>query len=218
MSFRPPAGPRRSSFPSGRRWIRELLASAGYVLFNTRSREYYARDSLFTTNNDNFCGDPIFQAAYARGVKASGGVDPQMEWRLHVALWAARTAVRLPGVFVECGVNAGFVSSAIMQRLNWSNVEKRFYLIDTFNGPVLSQYSAEESDCGRLRVAEDAMACGAYVTDLERVRANCSEWPNVEIVQGVVPEVLPALGIETVAFLHLDMNCAYPERAALEHF
>lgn len=201
-----------------RRWIRERLGAAGYVLFNTRSREYYARDSLFTTNNDHFRDDPVFQAAYARGVKASGGFDPQMEWRVHVALWAARIAARVPGDFVECGVNAGFVSSAIMQRLDWRIVEKRFYLIDTFSGPVLTQFSRDEIDRRRLQAAEEAMAKGAYVTDLERLRANYREWPNVEIIQGVVPEVLPALRLEHVAFLHLDMNCAYPERAALEYF
>lgn len=201
-----------------RHWIRKLLGRAGYVVFNTRSREYYNRDSLFTLNNASFRDAPIFKAAYARGVKAGNGVDPQMEWRVHVALWVARAAIHVPGDFVECGVNAGFVSSAIMHRLGWRNIDKRFYLIDTFNGPVLTQYSKEEVNHGRLQIAKDAMAKGAYVTSLERVRANYSEWPNVEIVQGVVPEVLPTLGIENVAFLHIDMNCAYPERAALEYF
>ena len=56
------------------------------------------------------------------------------------------------------------------------------------------------------------------MTDLEGVRANYAEWPNVEIVQGAVPGVLPSLGVGRVAFLHIDMNCAYPERAALEYF
>ena len=167
-----------------KRRIRRLLESCGYVVFNTRSREYYARDSLFTANNDHFLDDPAFQAAYARGVKASGGVDPQMEWRVHVALWAARIAVRMPGDFVECGVNVGFVSSAIMQRLGWQSIEKRFHLIDTFSGPVPTQYSGEEIDRGRLRVAEDAIAKGAYVTDLQRVRANFAEWPNAEVANG----------------------------------
>ena len=198
-----------------RRWIRSLLELRGYVVFNTRSRAYYAQDSLFTTNSDHFRGQWAFQEAYARGVKASGGIDPRIEWRVHVALWAALTAVRVPGDFLECGVNAGFVSSAIMQRLDWRRVGKRFYLIDTFAGPVLAQYSAEERNDGRVRAAQEAVAMGAYVTDLERVRANFSDWPNVEIVQGAVPEVLPSLGIGRIAFLHLDMNCAYPERAAL---
>lgn len=56
------------------------------------------------------------------------------------------------------------------------------------------------------------------MTDLERVRANYAEWPNVEIIRGAVPEVLPAVRPASVAFLHIDMNCAYPERAALEYF
>ncbi len=201
-----------------RRWIRRRLEAAGYVVFNTRSPHYYARDSLFTANNDHFRDSPAFQAAYGRGVRAAGGVDPRMEWRLHVALWAALAAARAPGDFVECGVNAGFVSSAIMQRLDWGKLDKRFYLIDTFTGPVLSQYSAGEARDGRLSAAQDAAARGAYVTDLARVRDNFREWPRVEIVQGAVPEVLARLAIGRVAFLHLDMNCAYPERAALEHF
>ncbi len=201
-----------------KRWIGKYLRSAGYAVFHTRSREHYARDGLFTVHNQSFRGDPIFRRAYARGVKASDGVDPEMEWRVHVALWAGGIAVRVPGDFVECGVNAGFVSSAIMQRLDWGRVAKRFYLIDTFNGPVVTQFSAKEVGLGRLQLAENAIARDAYVTDVDRVRANFAEWPNVEVVQGVVPAVLPGLGIQKVAFLHLDMNCAYPECAALEHF
>lgn len=135
-----------------------------------------------------------------------------------MALWAAATSLRVRGDFVECGVNAGFVSSAIMQRLDWNGVGRRFYLVDTFQGPVLDQYSREEVDRGRRAVAEDALARGAYVTDLERVRANYSEWPNAVIVQGAVPEVLAELPPGPIAFLHLDMNCAFPERSALVYF
>jgi hypothetical protein len=198
--------------------IRKWLAAAGFVVFNTRAAGCYARDSLFTWNNHHFVDDPAFRAAYARGMKASGGADPRMEWRVHVALWAAGAASRVAGDFVECGVNAGFVSSAIMQRLDWGKTAKSFYLIDTFSGPVLAQYSREEIARGRTQIAEEALAEGAYVTDLERVRANYAEWPNVQIVQGAVPGVLAGLGIAQVAFLHIDMNCAYPERAALEYF
>jgi hypothetical protein len=151
-------------------------------------------------------------------MQASAGVDPHIEWRVHVALWAAHTASRLPGDFVECGVNAGFISSAIMRRLNWEHSGKRFYLIDTFEGPVFSQYTREEIEQGSLDAARDAISRGAYVTNLARVRANYCEWPNVEIVKGVVPDVLPELEVRQVAFLHIDMNCAYPERGALEFF
>lgn len=105
-----------------------------------------------------------------------------------------------------------------MGGLNWGNIAKRFYLIDTFAGPVLSQFSAEEIQLGRRKLAVDGMAAGAYETNLARVRANFAEWPNAVVVPGAVPDILPALNISSVAFLHIDMNCAYPESAALDYF
>jgi hypothetical protein len=194
--------------------VKKTLAKAGYTVLRSRGR--YMQDGVATVHNDHFRRWPAFQDAYRRGVMASNGVDPEFEWRVHVALWAAATSLHVPGHFVECGVNAGFISSAIMQRLRWNTLGRRYYLIDTFNGPVLNQYSREEVQRGRLSIAEDAVARGAYVTDLERVRANYAEWPNAVVVQGVVPEVLSTLQLSQIAFLHIDMNCAYPERAALE--
>ena len=40
-------------------------------------------------------------------------MDPKIEWRVHVALWAAKCAVRAEGDFVECGVNHGPVVNAM---------------------------------------------------------------------------------------------------------
>jgi hypothetical protein len=201
-----------------RRSARGRLEAAGYVVFNTRTAGIHAHDGLYTFNNAHFADDPGFRAAYARGVQAGHGVDPHTEWRIHVALWAAGCAARAEGDFIECGVNAGFTSSAIMRHLGWERLPKTFYLIDTFGGPVLSQFSEEEVRLERKKVAEEALARGAYVTDLDRIRANYAEWPNVRIVQGAVPEILEQARVERVAFLHLDMNCAAPERAAFEFF
>jgi hypothetical protein len=151
-------------------------------------------------------------------VQASDGVDLHIEWRLHTALWAAHTALRAPGDFVECGVNAGFMSSAILHRLGWGKVPRHYYLVDTFAGPPLEQYSQAEIAGGSQGKAQASLAAGAYVTDMERIRANFAEWPNAVVVQGEVPEILASVPADEVAFLHLDMNCAAPERAALEHF
>ncbi len=196
--------------------IRKTLGRAGLKLINTR--RHYDSDGLFTVHSDHFRHDPAFRAAYERGLKAANGVDPHFEWRVHVALWVASSALGATGDFVECGVNTGFISSAIMQTLDWGKVARRFYLIDTFAGPVISQFSTEEVQRGRLKIAEDYIAAGAYETNVARVRANFVEWPNAVVVQGAVPDVLPDANIGAVAFLHLDMNCAYPERAALEYF
>jgi Macrocin-O-methyltransferase (TylF) len=198
------------------RLIKRYLESKGYVVFDTN--KHYGRDGLFTVHNDAFRRDPAFQASYNRGVHASWGVDPQFEWRVHIALWAATEALRSPGDFVECGVNAGFMSSAIMQHLDWASLARRYYLIDTFSGPVMSKYSEQEINLGRVKVAQDALAAGSYRTNLDDTRSNFGQWPNAIIVQGGVPEVLPTLELNEIAFLHLDLNCAEPECAALKYF
>jgi hypothetical protein len=197
-------------------WIKALSAKFGVGIFSLRGR--YAQDGLFTVHSDAFRSDPAFQAAYARGVKAGHGADPGFEWRVHVACWAAQTALRVQGDFVECGVNAGFISSAIMNKERWNTLGRRFYLIDTFTGPVFGQYSSGEVGKQRLSIARKALEAGAYVTDVDRVRANFAEWPNAVVVQGAVPEILEKVDFGAVAFLHIDMNCALPEQRALEFF
>ena len=193
-----------------------FIRSHGYILFD--AARFYAQDGLFTVHDQGFREDPRFRDAYARGVQAGDGVDPRFEWRVHVALWAAATALGAEGDFVECGVNAGFVSSAIMRRLEWAKEARKYYLVDTFAGPVTEQFSAAEIEHGRKEVVSGLMAAGAYVTDLERVRANFAEWPNAVVVQGVVPEILQSIPADRVAFLHVDMNCAAPECAAVDYF
>jgi len=99
-----------------------------------------------------------------------------------------------------------------------NDAARRFYLIDTFAGPVLEQFSAEEARGGRIEIAKEAIAAGAYVTDIDRVRRNFAEWPQAEIVQGRIPDVFETIICESVAFVHVDLNCAAPEKAALEFF
>lgn len=194
--------------------IKTLLVKVGFGIF--RIRNHYYQDGVWTVHSHAFRTDPAFRQAYQRGIQASHGIDPHLEWRVHVALWAARAALQAKGDFVECGVNAGFVSSAILHGLQWDQVGRRFYLIDTFNGPVFTQFSPDEKD--QQGAARRALERGAYVTDVDRVRTNFAEWRNAIVVQGAVPEILQTMPVSTVAFLHLDMNCAYPERAALEFF
>jgi predicted O-methyltransferase YrrM len=50
------------------------------------------------------------------------------------------------------------------------------------------------------------------------VRANFGQWRNQRIVVGAIPETLDQVDARAVAFMHIDMNCAPPEVAALRHF
>lgn len=177
----------------------------------------YDQDGLKTVHNHGFMHDPRFRRAYERGVAAVGS-DYHWDWRVHVGLWAAYSASKLDGDFIECGVNRGFLSSAIMQNLEWDRLGKTFYLLDTFIGVdekmILERpHTAEEIEINRRR-----RESGYYALDVKEVRRNFSEWRNVRIIQGRVPETLPMVDTKRVCYLHLDMNCAAPEVAALEYF
>lgn len=177
----------------------------------------YAFDGLSTIHDSSFMHDPAFVAAYQRGVKAAGK-DYHWYWRVHVGLWAARHASNVPGDFVECGVNRGFMSSAIMQLLDWDSLGKTFHLFDTFAGMDEALLTDDEKREGYGDRNRSHLDRGFYVKGVDSVRANFAEWKNVRLIEGTVPQTLDDAAIDQVAFLHLDMNCAAPEVAAAEHF
>lgn len=176
----------------------------------------YKGDRLATDHGAEFLNDPEFKFAYARGVEAAR--DYKWEWRVHVALWVARQAIRLPGSFVECGTNRGFMASAIMRDLNWDSRQKNFYLCDTWEGIDERQLTDAEIRAGAQKDNARRLADGTYTTDFGAVAKNFSEWSRVKMVRGPVPETLRTIPAALVAFLHLDMNCAAPEVAALKFF
>lgn len=173
----------------------------------------YDQDGLRSFHNHDFVADPAFARAYARGCRAAA--DYHWQWRVHIGLWAARAASRLDGDFVECGVNRGFLSSAIMTYLDWDTLGRTFYLLDTFAGMSSLLVSPEDTASGALAKNEHFLRTGFYVRDVAEVTANFSEWKNVRIVQGAVPETLAEIISPRLAFLHLDMNSSPPEIAAL---
>lgn len=178
---------------------------------------FYDHDGLRTTHNHEFMQDPAFQSAFGRGMQ-SVGRDSNIFWRTHVILWASRMASRLPGDFVECGVNYGFMSSAVMKYLNWGSVGKTFYLLDTFSGLDIGSLTQSEVDAGVAIHNDKLLRIGEYTSNVEAVRRNFADWPNVTIIQGSIPETLSKVPMAPVAFLHIDMNCAMPEVAAIKHF
>jgi hypothetical protein len=175
----------------------------------------YDQDGIRTVHNHEFMGDAAFQSAYARGVEAAGA-DYNWHWRVHVGLWAASLAAKLPGDFAEFGVNKGFLSSAIMKFLNWDSIGKKFYLLDTFSGIDERYVSNDDIQIGVLERNKRDIERGFYTFDLNAVRANFAEWSNISIVPGAVPETLNLIDSDEFAFAHIDMNCAPPEVAAAE--
>lgn len=182
-----------------------------------RSGEAYDFDGLRSVHNHDFMRDQGFVRAYGRAVEAAGE-DYHWHWRVHIGLWAAKVAAQQPGDFVECGVNRGALSSAIMTALDWNRQERTFYLLDTFSGLEPKHLSTEEIALGALQTNKAKLNSGFYVNDVESVRKNFSQWSNVELIVGSIPGTLGKVESHAVAFLHLDMNCTLPEVAALDFF
>jgi len=183
---------------------------------NLKNKSSYNQDGLSSQHNNDFMSDPVFIKAYNRGVQAVGR-DYNWHWRVHIGLWAARTAVNLDGDFVECGVNAGFLSSSIMYDLRWDSTGKTFYLLDTFNGLDSNYVSKEEVYDGIMKKNDDLIKNGVYITSVDKVKMNFKEWNNINIIEGSIPDTLPLIKSDKVSFLHIDMNCAPPEIASIDY-
>jgi hypothetical protein len=198
---------------------KQWVADTSERLRRIIQRNVYARDGLISIHSHAFMDDPLFQRAYQRGVDALGGGDRyRWQWRVHIGLWAAACASQLDGDFIECGVNYGFLSSAVMEFLDWDRLGKTFYLLDTFAGLDPRFITAGERRDGALKKNEQHLRDGFYVSSVDSVRANFAQWRNHRIIAGTVPETLEQVDARAVAFLHIDMNCAPPEVAALRFF
>jgi hypothetical protein len=169
-------------------------------------REHHHRhDSMSTRHNDDFMRTPDFQKASARAVKAAGW-DYQIPYRVHQALWCARTARKVPGDFVELGTGRGYIMSAILA--DQPDFDRHVHLFDTFLPNHLKADGKQDS----------RTTSPHYAKSFEDVRENFAEWPFVRLHQGDVFDTLPDADIEAVAFLHVDMNYAPPEIFGLRHF
>jgi O-methyltransferase len=167
--------------------------------------------------NPAFLADPRFQRAHARGWAGGGRKTRHIDdnrWIMHVALWAAAQAVRLPGDFVECGVDTGMMSVAICDWLDFNRTGKEFWLFDTFAGIPEAQMSAEER--GGIAAWHNRHA---YEECFAAATANFAPWPRCRLVRGEVPASLAAFPPDRgVAYLSIDMNIVAPEVAALAFF
>ncbi len=173
-------------------------------------RPVYDSNELITSHLCEFRRDKRFIESYNVAIKGGHalGLHVPSEWTNHVTCWAAEHGTKLEGDFVECGVLRGFTSRMVMEYVNFEKLDKKFYLIDTYNG----------LDDRFLSPSEREREFG-YSDIYPYVKEAFSKIHNAVIVRGAIPEVLDTLSeIKRVAYLAIDMNCALPEIAAAEYF
>jgi hypothetical protein len=129
-----------------------------------------------------------------------------------VACWAAHQAKQLTGDYVECGVNTGIYSTAVMRYIDFASMpDRRFYLLDTYRGIPVEQMSEQERELGM------EAANSYYEECYERVRGHFACYPNAKVIRGMVPETLEQIDSDRICYVSIDMNCVKPEMAAGEY-
>ncbi|RKQ50215.1 macrocin-O-methyltransferase TylF [Roseivirga pacifica] len=195
------------------RLLNKLFGKYLYVAIMTDFT--YAKDNLLTKNSASFLEDPQFRRAYLAGKQTDKdrflkGVD--LEWRVHVLCWSAKYATNLNGDFVELGVRTGFFSKSIMEFVNFEELDKRFLLIDSFRGVIPELLNSDEL----RRESNNTDSVKVWESVYSQLEKEYQHTPKVEVIKGIVPEVLFGVKFDKIAFISLDLNSALPEKHALE--
>jgi predicted O-methyltransferase YrrM len=163
-------------------------------------RGVFAGDNLITMGKSlGFLDDKALMGAFQR--HAATPQERGAIWRLATLAWAARTALRAEGDFVECGCYKGVSARIISEVVGFADLARHYYLYDLFEH--------DESMPHHSMLEHSA-------TLVDQVRERFSDMPNVTITKGRVPDSLAEAAPEKIAFMHLDLNNADAEVGALE--
>jgi hypothetical protein len=161
-------------------------------------------DGLITVHNSNFLNDPLFLEAYKLG-KLTTNLNYDIHWRVYIACWAAQRGKSLEGDFIECGVNKGIMSRAVMRYIDFKSIlYRKFYLMDTF--------------CGFPDRYKHLAVGNQYEDCYKEAKDTFKEFENAILIKGTIPDTLAQVKSNKICYLSIDMNCAEPEIAAIEYF
>ncbi len=170
------------------------------------SQSFFGAEGMYVLNrNLSFTLDEKFMALYRS--LAEDGKERGRLWRLHVFVWAFAHALRLEGDLLELGVYRGFSSAVAVRYFEFQKVDKKLYLFDTWDG-----IPEDQIDTGRKQIDKYKDP-----DNYQKVISRFSDYKNVEIIKGRVPEVFSLIRLpEKISFLHLDMNTSIAEISALD--
>lgn len=160
---------------------------------------FYLGDNLFTwCRNNSFLEDEAFKNAWTSNI--INNADQAIAWRRYILATSAYHSVQLEGDFVECGTYAGTGIKTIMDYLGGIDFPKTFWGYDTFDyNPVEGHQFAGQEE-------------GFY----EKVKARFTGYNQVKLIKGFIPDSFTGNIPDKIAFLHIDLNNAEAEIAALE--
>lgn len=172
----------------------------------TVARNKFAGDGFLTLNyfkpNDDIKLIEARKESFESLPKDIREWNKEITYREHIVTWAANQVKDLSGDFIELGVFYGHLSHVILSHApeilnsrkfflidSWGEIDKKFFINPLYNKDIFSQ-----------------------------VQSRFSQFPNVELVRGLVPPVLKTIKFDKVALLMIDMNGHEAELSALDFF
>ncbi|HTI66466.1 MAG TPA: TylF/MycF/NovP-related O-methyltransferase [Caulobacteraceae bacterium] len=155
----------------------------------------------------SFLGDQRFMELAARHAHLLPLAN--WHWNLQTVLWALRQVQGLEGDFVELGVFRGHTTLFCAEYLGFAGWSKRWWLYDTFAG-----VPEDQLDPGWAK--NNALAYNPSTFTFEEVRDRFAHIPNIEVIKGRAPEILDERAPAAISFIHMDLNNATAEIAALD--
>ena len=161
----------------------------------------FAGDNLFTFGrNLGFMNDECLMKAY--NDNATTEVEKSVLWRLATVAWGFRKGLQLDGDFVECGCYKGTTAKIMCDMADFSSYpDRRYYLYDLFDHDSAMPHHSMPEHSQFL---------------FQKTRERFSQFSNVVVTQGQVPDILSEVSPGKIAFMHIDLNNAEAEVGALE--
>jgi O-methyltransferase len=178
----------------------ELFAAKARELTGDMAPGFHFADSFITwARNNSMLDDKLFVTAWSANVGSP--VDHSVIWRRYVLACAAFHCVQLDGAFVECGANAGVGVKTVVDYLGGPEFPKEFWAYDLFD------HTEDMTNHAMPEHAPDLFS---------QVQAKFAGYPQVHVIQGAIPGSLEGNSPPRIAYLHIDMNQASAEVAALD--
>lgn len=177
-----------------------VTASADQIRGLVGAGFHFADNFLTWGRNMSMLDDGPFVQAWKSNIESTS--DEAIIWRRYVLACAAYHCVQLEGDFVECGAYTGVGMKTVTDYLGGTAFPKTFWGYDIF-----------EHDAAMLNPALPEHGEGLYAQVSEKFAA----YPQVRLIKGLIPEVFANHCPDRIAYLHVDLNQATAELAALEH-
>jgi len=160
---------------------------------------HFADNFLTWGRNNSMMDDEEFVTSWDQNVESNA--DRAIVWRRYVLACAAYHCLHLDGDFVECGCYTGVGVKTVVDYLGGEAFPREFWAYDLFEHDEAMLHHPMPEHGGDLEL---------------RVREKFKNYPQVRIFKGAIPEVFVGQSPDAIAYLHIDLNQAPAEIAALE--